>query len=110
MIGTLSSPTSKRTRQASATFDHKKFKTLSNFQSYNSHFKNAPALVERVVKLETLGSTFIPIIFANKDWAPLFWMFDEPIEELIKEFYSNTWFTRVELKSYVRGKDFAKIL
>ena len=83
MVGIPSSPTSKRIRQAFATFDNKIFKTLSNFQSYNFHFKNAPALVERVVKFETLGSTFIPIIFANKDWAPLFGMFDEPIEELI---------------------------
>ena len=57
MVGIPFSLASKRTRQASATFDHKIFKTLSNFQSYNSHFKNAPTLVERVVKFETLGST-----------------------------------------------------
>ncbi|KAL0015501.1 hypothetical protein SO802_002570, partial [Lithocarpus litseifolius] len=29
-----------------------------------------------------------------------------PIEELVKEFYSNAWFIGAELKCWVRGKDF----
>lgn len=33
-------------------------------------------------------------------------MFNEPVEEIIKEFYSNAWFTRAELKCWVQGKDF----
>ena len=36
----------------------------------------------------------------------MFGIFDEPIEELIKEFYSNAWFTGIELKCWVWGKDF----
>lgn len=63
-------------------------------------------MVKRSVKFETLGSTFILRIFVDKDWAPLFGKFHNPIKELIKEFYSNAWFTRAELKCWVQRKDF----
>ena len=63
-------------------------------------------MVERIVCFDTLGSTFIPRIFENKDWANLFENFKDPIDELVKEFYSNARFTRVELKCWVRGKEF----
>ena len=33
-------------------------------------------------------------------------MFNEPVEELIKEIYSNAWFTGAKLKCWVQGKDF----
>ena len=80
--------------------------SLTDFQSFNTHFKIALTVVEWVVKFDSLGSTFIPKIFADKDWENLFEMFAVPIEELIKEFYSNTWFTRAKLKCWVWGKDF----
>ena len=63
-------------------------------------------MVERIVRFDTLGSTFIPKIFADKDWASLFGGFEDPFQELVKEFFSNTWFTRAELKCWVCGKDF----
>ena len=63
-------------------------------------------MVERIVQFDTLGATFIPRIFTNKDWANLFGNFKDPIDELVKEFYSNARFTEVELKCWVRGKDF----
>ena len=44
-------------------------------------------MVERIVQFDTLGSTFIPRIFADKDWADLFENFEDPIDELVKEFY-----------------------
>ena len=47
-------------------------------------------MVERIVMFDTLGSTFIPKIFANRDWASLFGGFEDPIEELVKEFYFNS--------------------
>ena len=65
-------------------------------------------MVERIV-FDKLGSTFIPKIFVDKDWASLFGGFEDPIKELVKEFYSNTWFTGAELKCSVRGKDFQTI-
>ena len=44
--------------------------------------------------------------FADKDWSSLFGNFEDPIEELVKEFYSNAWFTEAKLKCWVREKDF----
>ena len=55
-------------------------------------------MVERIVQFDTLGSTFIPSTFADKDWANLFGNFEDPIDELVKELYSNARFTGVELK------------
>ena len=63
-------------------------------------------MVKRIVQFDTLGSTFIPRIFADKDWADLFGNLEDLIDELVKEFYSNVRFTGVELKCWVRGKEF----
>ena len=57
-------------------------------------------MVERVVKFDTLGTTFIPRIFEAKDWTNLFGNFEDPIDELV-EFYSNARYTGVELKCWV---------
>ena len=58
------------------------------------------------MRFDTLGTTIIPRIFEEKDWADLFKNFEDPIDELVKEFYSNARFTGVELKCWVRGKEF----
>ena len=63
--------------------------------------------MERVLKFDSLGTTFIPRIFEAKDQADLFGNFKDPIDELVKEFYSNARYTRVELKCWVRGKEFS---
>ena len=63
-------------------------------------------MVECIIQFDTLGSTFIPRIFADKDWANLFKNFEDPVDEFVKEFYSNARFTKVELKCWVRGNDF----
>ena len=57
------------------------------------NIQDAPTVVERIVQFDTLGSTVIPRIFANKDWANLFRNFEDMIDELVKEFYSNARFT-----------------
>ena len=106
VIDLMSSPVSKRTRHSSDDFDNERFETLLNYQSFANSFESAPTVVERVVQFDTLGSTFIPKIFVDKDWANLFENFEDPVDELVKEFYSNAWFTGAELKCYVRGKDF----
>ena len=36
----------------------------------------------------------------------MFGIFEDPTDELVKEFYLNAWFTGAELKCWVRGKDF----
>ena len=76
-------------------------------QTHSSIFQKASTVVERVVKFDTLGTTFIPRIFEAKDWADLFGNFEDPIDELVKEFYSNARYTGVELKCWVRGKEFS---
>ena len=58
-------------------------------------------MVEQIVLFHTLGSTFIPRIFADKDWADLFGNFKDLIDELVKEFYSNARFIGVELRCWV---------
>ena len=40
----------------------------------------------------------MPKIFEERDWLDVFGNFEDPIEELVKEFYSNARVTGVELK------------
>ena len=46
-------------------------------------------MVERVIKFEA------------KDWDNLFGKFEDPIDELVKEFYSNARYPGVKLKCWV---------
>ena len=86
VIDLTSSPVSKRTRHSSGVFNNERFKTPLNSQTFSSIFKDAPIAVERIVRFDTLGSTFIPRIFADKYWANLFGNFENPIDELVKSF------------------------
>ena len=63
--------------------------------------------MERVVRFDTLGTTFIPRIFEAKYWANLFGNFEDPMEELVREFFSNARYIGVELKCWVKGKEFS---
>ena len=63
--------------------------------------------MEWVIKFDSLGTTFISRIFKAKDWVDLFENFEDPIDELVKEFYSNARYTGVELKCWVHGKEFS---
>ena len=104
-IDVPSSPISKQTRRSSQDSNSEKFKTPLDSQTHSSIFQKAPTVVERVVKFDTLGTKFIPRIFEAKDWVDLFGNFEDPIDELVKEFYSNARYTGVELKCWVRGKE-----
>ena len=106
MIDVPSSPVSKRNQSSSQDSNSERFSTPLDSQTHSSIFLKAPTVVERVVKFDTLGTTFIPRIFEVKDWADLFGNFEDPIDELVKEFYSNARDTGVELKYWVRGKEF----
>ena len=96
MIDLTSSPISKRTRHSFEVFNNERFKIPLDSQTFSSTFQDAPTVAERIFYFDTLGSTFIPRIFANKDWADLFKNFEDPIDELVKEFYSNARFTGVD--------------
>ena len=101
-----SSPVSKRTHHSTYDSNSKRFKTPLDSQTYSNIFEKAPTVMERIVRFDTLGKTFIPRIFEEKDWTDLFGNFGDPINELVKEFYSNARFTEVELKCWVQGKEF----
>ena len=106
VIDLTSSPVSKRTWHSFKVSNSERFKTPLDAQTFSSTFQDTPIVVERIVQFDTLGATFIPRIFANKDWANLFRNFKDPIDESVKEFYSNARFTGVELRCWVRGKEF----
>ena len=106
----LSSLVAKRTplsSQLSKDSNRERFKTPLDSLTHLSIFEDATPIVERVVKFDTLGSTFFPRIFEAKDWANLFGNFEDSMEELVREFFSNARYIGVELKCWVRGKEFS---
>ena len=99
----------KRTRlssQSSKDSNCERFITPLNSHIYSSIFDMASPIVERVVEFNTLKTTFVPWIFESRDWATLFKNFEEPMDELVKECYSNISDPEVELICRVRGKEF----
>ena len=87
-------------------YDDARFRSYATYQAYLNHFKGAPMLIERVVEQAFLLDTNIPRWFASKDWNYLLSNFEDPYEELVKDFYANAIFNRDKLKCWVRGKDF----
>ena len=105
-IDLTSSSVSKRTWHSSEVPNCERFKTPLDSQTFSSIFQDAPLMVERIVQFDTLGSTFIPRIFADRDWTELFGNFEDLVDKLVKEFYSNARYTGVELQCWGRGKEF----
>ena len=104
-----STPVAKRTRfssQSSKDSNCERFRTPPNSQIYSSIFDMASPIVECVVEFDTLGTTFVPQIFESRDWVDLFGIFEDPMDELVKECYSNTSDLGVEVIYWVRGKEF----
>ena len=81
VIDLTSSPVSKRTQHSSDVSNSERFKTPLDSQTFSNNFQDAPTVVERIVQFDTLGSTFIPRIFVNKDWAYLFGNFEDSIDQ-----------------------------
>ena len=104
-----STPIAKRTRlssQLSKDSNCERFRTPLNSHIYSSIFDLASPIVERVIEFNTLNTTFVPRIFESRDWAALFRNFEDPMDELVKECYSNISDLGVELICWVRGKEF----
>ena len=78
VIEVPSSLVSKRSRRSSQASNNERFRTPLDSQIYSSIFEDAPTVVERVVKFDTLGTMFIPRIFEAKDWVDLFGNFEDP--------------------------------
>ena len=103
----------KRTRlssQSSQDSNLERFRTPLTSHIYLNIFDKSTPIVERVVEFDTLGTTFIPRIFEPWDWANLFGNFVDPIDELVKECFSNASDLGVELIFWVRGKEFGTSL
>ena len=86
-------PVAKRTRlssQSSKDSNCERFRTPLSSLIYSSIFDVASPIVERVVEFDTLKTTVVPRIFKSRDWADLFANFEDPMDELVKECYSNT--------------------
>ena len=104
-----STPIAKRTRlssQSSKDSNCERFRTPLNSHIYSSIFDLASPIVERVVEFNTLKTTFVPRIFESRDWAALFGNFEDPMDELVKECYSNISDLGIELICSVKGKEF----
>ena len=67
VIDIPSSPVSKWTRRLSQASNSERFRTPLDSQTYLSIFEDAPTVVERVAKFDTLRTTFIPRIFEAND-------------------------------------------
>ena len=67
VIDVPSSPVSKWTRRLSQASNSERFRTPLDSQTYLSIFEDAPTVVERVAKFDTLRTTFIPRIFEAND-------------------------------------------
>ena len=92
------SPRSKRTRFSIGVYDLDLFKSYAAFQTYTSHFRDVPLLVERAVDQPSLLDTNIPIWFATKDWNFLLSNLEDAYENLVKEFYANAIVEGEEIK------------
>ena len=95
-----STPVAKRTRlssHSSKDSNLERFRILLTSHIYSNIFDKASPIVECVVEFDTLGTTFIPRIFESRGWANLFGNFEDPMDELVKECYSNSSDLGVEL-------------
>ena len=93
-------PVAKRTRlssQSSQDSNEERFRTSLTSHIYSNIFDKSTSIVERVVEFNTLGTTFVPRIFESRNCANLFGNFEDPMDELVKEYYSNTSELKVEL-------------
>ena len=99
-------PKSKKTQSLTGFYDANKFRSYATSQAYENYFQDAPMLVERVVEQAFLLYTKILKWFASKDWNFLLNNFEEPYENMVKEFYANAISEGVELKCWVRGQNF----
>ena len=95
-----STPVAKRTQlssHSSKDSNLERFRILLTSRIYSNIFDKASPIVECVVEFDTLGTTFIPRIFESRGLANLFGNFDDSMDELVKECYSNSSDLGVEL-------------
>ena len=62
---------SKKPTSKCARIDSDNFKSMEADLKYNDCYKRATIIMERVVKLDTLKDTCIPIVFRERTWTKL---------------------------------------
>ena len=77
-------PSSKRTRTNS---NH--FKSADADMKFNDYYKGATIIMERVINLESLEGTFIPVVFKERTWTKLLNSVEVVCSDIIREFLSN---------------------
>ena len=94
-------PSSKR-----AHTDSDNFKSMEADLKYNYYYKKATIIMERVVKLETLEDTCIPVVFRERTWKKLLNPVGVVYLENIKGFFSNASVEGDNINCLVRHKEF----
>ena len=94
-------PISKRART-----DSDNFKSVEADLKYNNCYKRATIIMERVVKLDTLKDTCIPIVFKERTWTKLLNLFGVLYSEIVKEFFLNASVEGDHIDCWVRHKEF----
>lgn len=94
-------PTSKRVHTAS---DH--FKSAEADMKYNDCYKDKTIIMERVVQLESLESTFIPEVYKERTWTKLLNLVGVVYSKIIKEFFSNVAIEGDRIECWVRHTEF----
>ena len=94
---TLVAKQTRLSSQTSKDSNCERFRTPLNSHIYSSVFDVASSIVERVVEFDILKTTFVPQILESRGWVDLFGNFEDPMDELVKDCYSNTSDLGVEL-------------
>ena len=80
---------SKKPTLTRACIDSDNFKSMEADLKYNDCYKRATIIMERVVKLDTLKDTCIPIVFRERTWTKLLNPVRVVYSEIIRDFFSN---------------------
>ena len=97
---------SKKPSSKHACTDSDNFRSLEADLKYNDCYKRATIIMERVVTLETLEDTCIPVVFKERTWTKLLNPVGVVYSEIIKEFFSNASVEGDRIDCWVRHKEF----
>ena len=86
------SPTKDSTSKKSSKHpcpNSKNFRTIAADMAYNDYYKRATAIIEKVVRMETLKNTSIPEVFKERTWTKFLNPSGNIYAKLIREFFAN---------------------
>ena len=104
MSPTKHSVTKKSSKRAHIDSDN--FKSIEADLKYNDCYNRATIIMERVVKLDTLKDTCIPVVFRERTWTKLLNPSGVEYSEIIKELFLNASVEGDHIDCWVRHKEF----